>query len=91
MRKIVVEIDSQIVYYVLMKNLVYLSHFGGLILDIKKASEVFDFFSFNWVRRSGNYMVHCFSHFTFACDLLYFSSSIPMTIVNSVDANISII
>ncbi|KAL6522139.1 hypothetical protein OROMI_032016 [Orobanche minor] len=83
-RRVVIETDSQIVYYALMRDGEDLSHFGGLIFDIKSACAAFVFVSFNWVRRSGNHVAHCLSRFAFGCSSLFCSSSIPETIVNSV-------
>lgn len=87
-RWIVIEVNSQLVYFALKKETTILSHFGGLIVDILDAYKRFDMVNFNWVLRTGNVVAHNFSRFAFSCNAFHFSSVIPETIVNFVNADL---
>lgn len=84
---VVVEVDSQIMSFALMKQEVNLSYFIGIVADILEACKDFESVCFSWVRRPGNLVSHCLSHYAFHCNSLYLLSSIPEKIVNIFYAN----
>lgn len=86
--RVIIEVDSQIAYFALMRKDVNLSYFGGIVSDILEACKGFEMVIFSWIRRAGNLVAHCLARFGFNCSSLFLSHSIPEAIVNVVDVDL---
>ncbi|KAL8553044.1 hypothetical protein ACS0TY_001640 [Phlomoides rotata] len=86
-RKLIVEVESHIVFYALNQPRMDLSYFGRTIAEDCKC---FDEVSFSWVRRNANSVAHSLVQFVFSCDEPFNSTSMSDEIayVVNVDADL---
>ncbi|KAL8501840.1 hypothetical protein ACS0TY_021088 [Phlomoides rotata] len=86
-RKLIVEVDSQIVFYALNQPRMDLSYFGRIINNILEDYKCFDEISFSWVRHTANTMAHYISQIVFSCDGPFYSTFIPDGIAFTVNVD----
>lgn len=89
MNNVIVEVDSQVVFWALRRPKDDMSYFGGIIVDVLALCNNFDYCSFSWVRRCANKVAHELTQFAYSCESSYCSPSIPDVILYAVEANLS--
>ncbi|KAL8462266.1 hypothetical protein ACS0TY_033348 [Phlomoides rotata] len=84
---IMLETDSQRLFYALTKPKQGLSRFGEICEDILALSAFFTQFRVSWIRRVGNNVAHCLASFAYTYEVPYFSESIPTCCLNALEAD----
>ncbi|KAL8458357.1 hypothetical protein ACS0TY_036028 [Phlomoides rotata] len=74
---IIIETDSQRLFYTLPKSKPNLSRFGELVEDILALRRYFSSFNVSLDRRMGNNVAHSLAAFTFTNEGSYFSTIVP--------------
>ncbi|KAL8460617.1 hypothetical protein ACS0TY_032217 [Phlomoides rotata] len=86
--RLVVEVDSQIVYHALLQPKEDLSYFGRVIREILRSCDSFYRVDFSWVRRTGNSVAHTLAQYALrSLSHSFFITFILDNIVDIVDAD----
>lgn len=88
-QRMVIEVDLQVMYFALQQPTVDISYFGRIITGIIDVARELYCVCFIWVRQSENMVAHRVAHFAIVSSASLFSYSVPESIVNINNTDIS--
>ncbi|KAL8555181.1 hypothetical protein ACS0TY_003116 [Phlomoides rotata] len=81
--RVMLETDSQRLYYALTRSKTDFSRFGEVCDEILALRSLFSYFSVSWCHRIGNSVAHCLASFAFSIEDSYSSTSVPACCLNA--------
>ncbi|KAL8530587.1 hypothetical protein ACS0TY_007570 [Phlomoides rotata] len=81
-RRLVLEVDSQVLYNALSFPKPNISYFGLVVSDILALSSFFERIFFCWIRRVGNSVAHSLASLAHSLDAPLFSFVLPPSCMN---------